>query len=201
MSLKDTGTGYGWVSIALHWVSGVAIIYLLYLGNTIGSLEGDERAAALLRHTSIAISFYLIFVVRIAWRLCYGHPRPTAAQQGWAFAVGKWTHMTMIFALALMLISGPLMHWSYGNRIGVFVWFSIPGPIGQSPVLGGFMHSVHVFGALILFTGFLLHIAGVYKHTAFNHDGTLAKMIFADTQSSEDHTGESVTEQGGPLNE
>ena len=38
MRLKDTATGYGWISILLHWVTAVLILYLLYLGTTIGSL-------------------------------------------------------------------------------------------------------------------------------------------------------------------
>lgn len=185
MSLKDTVTGYGWVSIALHWITAVVIVYLLYVGNTIGSLEGADRASVLLRHTSVAICFYVVLVARIVWRLWYGHPQPTVAQRGWAYTLGKWTHMAMVFALALMLVSGPLMHWGYGNSIQVFDWFSIPSPIGQSFGLAGLMHRIHLFGAVVLFVGFLLHIGGVYKHTAFNHDGTLAKMILADRQSSQ----------------
>ena len=185
MSLRDTATGYGWISIALHWITAIVIVYLLYLGNTIGSFAGDDRAAAVSRHTSVAITFYLIFAARIAWRLYYGHPRPTAEQKGWAFTLGKWTHMAMVYALVLMLISGPLMQWSYGNPIEVWDWFSIPAPYGQSFALAGLMHSIHVFGALVLFIGFILHIGGVYKHTAFNQDGTLGKMILADRKSKE----------------
>ncbi len=183
MALKDTGTGYGWISIALHWISAIVIIYMLYLGNTIGGMEPEQRAAGVLRHTSVAITFYLVFLARIVWRLYYGHPRPTREQKGWAFTLGKWTHMTMVYALALMLVSGPLMQWSYGNPIGVFDWFEIPSPLPRSLALAGILHTVHAYSALVLFVGFLLHIGGVYKHTAFNQDGTLAKILVADRKS------------------
>lgn len=184
MALKDTGTGYGWISIALHWITAIVIIYMLYLGNTIGGMEPEDREAAILRHTSIAIASYVVLVLRIVWRLYYGHPKPTAEQKGWAFTLGKWTHMTMVYALALMLVSGPLMRWAYGEPIGVFDWFEIPSPIPASFPLAGLLHTVHAYSALVIFIGFVLHIGGVYKHTAFNQDGTLAKMIIADRKSA-----------------
>jgi cytochrome b561 len=46
------------------------------------------------------------------------------------------------------------------------------------------VHQIHAYAALTLFLGFLLHIGGVYKHTAFNQDGTLVKMIVADRKST-----------------
>jgi cytochrome b561 len=189
MSLKDTPTGYGWISIALHWITALVILYLLYLGNTIGGLEGGARESALLAHTSVAMSFYVFFAARIVWRLYYGHPQPTSEQRGWAFTLGKWTHMTMVFALALMIVSGPLMHWSYGNAIGVFDLLMIPSPFPASFALASLLHTVHAYSALVLFVGFLLHIGGVYKHTAFNQDGTLGKIFVADKKSRSSTSG------------
>jgi cytochrome b561 len=39
------------------------------------------------------------------------------------------------------------------------------------------LHAVHRWAAILIFVAILLHIGGVYKHTAFNQDGTLTKMI------------------------
>ncbi len=190
MALKDTGAGYGWISIALHWITAIGILYLLYLGNTIGGAEPEARDAAVLRHTSIAIVLYAVFLIRIVWRLYYGHPLPTPEQRGWAFTLGKWTHMIMVYALALMLVSGPMMQWAYGNEIGVFDWVSVPSPFPASFPLAAALHTVHAWSALVIFVGFLLHIGGVYKHTAFNQDGTLAKIIIASGKSGDVHSGE-----------
>lgn len=183
MSLKDTATGYGWISIALHWVTAIVIVYLLYIGSSIGSLEGEARNASIARHTSVAITTYLLLVARIVWRFQYGHPGPSDEQRGWAFTLGKWTHMAILVVLCLQLVTGPLMRWSYGNEIEVFDWFAIPSPIEPSLALAGFLHSLHRYAAIFIFVAILLHIGGVYKHTAFNQDGTLAKIIFASRQS------------------
>lgn len=183
MRLFDTPSGYGWISILLHWITAVLILYLLYLGSSIGSLEGADRMAAVSRHTSVAISTYLLLIGRIVWRFWFRHPGPRGEQRGWAFTLGKWTHYGMLVALCLMLISGPLMQWSYGRAINLYDWFSIPAPFGPSFGLAGFLHSVHSSAALFIFLTFILHIGGVYKHTAFNQDGTLAKIIIPGRES------------------
>jgi cytochrome b561 len=191
MSLKDTATGYGWISIALHWITAVWIVVLLFLGNSIETLMGDDRAAAIVQHTSIAISGYALLILRIVWRFYWGHPGPNERQRGAAFTLGKWTHLIMLGALALMLVSGPLMVWAGGDDIAVFDWFVIPGPLAESFPLRDWLHRIHAGSALLVFLGILLHLGGVYKHTAFNQDGTLAKILIADRQSKRDRSSQS----------
>lgn len=182
--LKDSATRYGWISIALHWITAILIVYLLYLGSTIGSLEGEERMLAVRQHTSVAIVSYLFLLFRVAWRFVERHPGPTAEQQGgWAFTLGKWTHYAMLVAIAVMLVSGPLLQFGYGRAIEVFDWFVIPSPIEANFGLASFLHRLHSASALFIFLGLLLHIGGVYKHTAFNQDGTLAKIIVPGRES------------------
>jgi cytochrome b561 len=191
MSLKDTPTGYGWISIALHWITAALILVLLFLGNTIDTAAGADRTAALVKHTSLAIAGYAFLVLRIGWRFYYGHPKPTPRQQaGAAYTLGKWTHLTMLAALALMLVTGPLMVWSSGNDIIVYDWFVLPGPLPTSFGLSDFFHRVHTWSAVVIFVGILLHLGGVYKHLAFNQDGTLTKIMIADKGAHDDETHE-----------
>jgi cytochrome b561 len=69
------------------------------------------------------------------------------------------------------------MVWSMGEPIHVFDWFAIPAPFQANFELNALLHGVHRWTALLIFLAILLHIGGVYKHTAFNQDGTLTKMI------------------------
>jgi cytochrome b561 len=183
--LNDSATGYGWISIGLHWVTAILILYLLYLGSSIESLEAEARTLAINRHTSVAIASYILLLVRVIWRFACGHPGPTPEQRGWAFALGKFTHYAMLVAIVVMLITGPLMQFSYGRDIQVFDWFAIPRPFEASHQLAGVLHRIHASSALVIFLGVVLHIGGVYKHTAFNQDGTLAKIIIPGRQSKQ----------------
>jgi len=177
MSFKDTATGYGWTSIVLHWLTTFAIIALLYFGSSIAAYVGDDRAAAVRLHTSIAGVSYVFLWMRIVWRFVYGHPGPLSGQRGLFFLIGKWVHYIVLGALAVMLVSGPLTAWAGNGAIQVFDWVTIPSPFAQNFALRDFMHSVHRMSAIVVFIGILLHLGGVYKHTAFNQDGTLVKMI------------------------
>ena len=183
MRLKDTASGYGWVSILLHWVTAVLILYLLYLGSTIGSLEGESRVQAVMKHTSFAMASYLLLVFRVVWRFAYRHPGPTEEQRGLAFTLGKWTHYAMLVAIVIMLVTGPVMQWSYGRDIEIFDWLVIPSPIPAAFGLASFLHGLHTAAALFIFFAIVLHIGGVYKHTAFNQDGTLAKIVIPGRES------------------
>jgi cytochrome b561 len=198
MRLNDTADGYGWISILLHWVTAVVILYLLYLGSTIGSLEAEMRQQAVDRHVSVAMVSYLLLLGRVVWRLVLRHPGPTEAQRGWAHSLGKWTHYAMVVAIAVMLVSGPLMQRSYGRDIRVFDWFVIAAPAEPSFGLASFLHGVHSFSALFIFLGIVLHIGGVYKHTAFNQDGTLAKIIIPGRQSGARGEKRPPVEEGNP---
>jgi cytochrome b561 len=39
------------------------------------------------------------------------------------------------------------------------------------------MHTLHVWCARVIIIGTVLHLGGVYKHAAFNQDGTFGKML------------------------
>lgn len=178
MPMKDTATGYGWLSIALHWFTAVAVIVLLFLGDTISTYEDmAEREAALLLHTSIAMSSYVFLWARVILRFVYRHPGPLPKQQGLFFVLGKYTHYTLLVLIAVMLVSGPLMVWFGGAGIGVWDWFVIPSPFEQNFAVRDTLHSVHAWTAALILILTLLHLVGVYKHAAFNHDGTFGKML------------------------
>jgi cytochrome b561 len=177
MAIRDTAAGYGWGSILLHWATAVIIVVMLYVGSSIDSLAGAERQRTLVLHTSIAITTYALLWLRIVWRFAYGHPGPLTKQGRFFFLVGKWVHILMLVALAVMLISGPLLVWTMGEPIRVFDWFAISSPLEANVELNVMLHAVHGGAAMLIFVAILLHIGGVYKHTAFNQDGTLTKMI------------------------
>jgi cytochrome b561 len=89
----------------------------------------------------------------------------------------------MLVAVTVMLLTGPVMQLSYGRSIEIFDWIAIAPPNGGNMELASLLHRIHAGTALFLFLAIVLHIGGVYKHTAFNQDGTLAKIIFPGRQS------------------
>ena len=125
MRTTDTRTGYGWVSIALHWTTAIIVLTLWFVGSSIQSDPGTQESTLRL-HTSIAITAYLLLWARVIWRLKIGHPGPLPKQGGLFYQIGKYTHYTMCVAIAFMLITGPLMLWlKFGGFGGLNGWFQV----------------------------------------------------------------------------
>jgi cytochrome b561 len=179
MRIFDTRTGYGWISIALHWLTAIAILTIWFIGSSIQSDLAAGSTEYLRLHTSIAMSAYVLLWARIIWRFKHRHPDATPEQKGVFYEIGKYTHYVILAAVAAMLVSGPLMVWSRGEPIYVFDWFTIPAPYSMNMDLYTLLHGIHVWGSRIIIIGTVLHLGGVYKHAAFNQDGTFGKMLVA----------------------
>ncbi len=176
MQWRDTEQGYGWLSIALHWTAAVVVLALWFLGNSIQIATGNEYARSVATHTSVAVSAYALLCLRIVWRFSVKHPAPLPKQKGFFFSFGKCVHYLILATMALMLISGPLMAWATGSPIIVFSW-SIPSPMQMNMGIWSFAHAVHETCGSIVLVATLLHIGGVFKHIAFNRDGTFDRMM------------------------
>jgi cytochrome b561 len=175
--LVDTPSTYGWISIAIHWLTAATIIALWFLGQRIesaGSIDVDSRRAL---HVSIAASAWLVILFRIVWRLNAGHPK-VRGQTQLIHNIAKLAHYLVLGLLLLMLVSGPLMVWAGGQAISVFDTVTIAAPIGTSAELEGFAHAIHSFAARGLFVLVLLHIAGALKHLMFHSDDTIVRMLW-----------------------
>lgn len=180
MWTSDARNGYGWISIALHWATAILVLTIWFIGSSINTNPELGPSESTLRlHTSIAICAYALLWARIVWRFVKGHPGPLPGQAGTFYTIGKYCHYAMLVAIGAMLISGPLMAWARGMPIYVFDWFTIPGPYGMNVALFDTMHTVHVWCSRVIIIGTVLHLGGVYKHAAFNQDGTFGKMLVA----------------------
>jgi cytochrome b561 len=108
-----------------------------------------------------------------------GHPGPLPRQGRSFFAIGKYFHFTLLTAIAVMLVSGPLMAWSAGDSIGVF-GLTLPSPVLRMPQAHDLLRRVHGLTASFILAGLILHVLAVFKHTVINRDGTFDKIMIAD---------------------
>jgi cytochrome b561 len=112
---SDTKSGYGWISIALHWITAVTVVAMLTIGIMSQGATIDVHARLVHLHTSIGLTVYALLWGRIVWRFVVGHPGPLPRQGRFFFAIGKYFHFTLLPAIAVMVVSGPLMAWVGGR--------------------------------------------------------------------------------------
>src|SRR5262245_61678943 len=179
MRWTDTKTGYGWISIALHWLAAAVVLTLWIIG-TMSQGAAEKDYAGLVRlHTTIGLAAYALLWARIVWRAAVGHPGPRRGQHALLFPVARLLHSMLLAALAVMLITGPLMVWSNGEAIEFFS-MAIPSPVGPFPGAHDALHGIHGATGLFILFGIALHVLAVLKHMIAHRDGTFDKIMIAD---------------------
>jgi cytochrome b561 len=173
MQLRDTPSGYGWISIGLHWITAIGIFALLFAGSSIGE---DVSRPALRLHTTIALCLYAIFWWRIVRRLRQGHPKFEDPSRPVTQFLASLVHYAMVGAMAIMLLSGPLTAWSGERPLMVFGW-EIPSPFTPNPQAFGILRSIHAWTAALLGLGVTVHICGVLKHMIFDRDNVFDRIM------------------------
>jgi cytochrome b561 len=176
-AIRDSDSVYGWVSIALHWITAATVVALWFIGKSIFSGDPDAMDARRSLHVSIAASAWLLILVRIIWRFREGHPH-VRGQSMRIHRIARAAHYAMLTILLVMILSGPLMVWADGAKIDIFGLASIAGPFGASEALRSLAWYLHSKAAVLLLVLVLLHIGGALKHLMFHDDDTIVRMIW-----------------------
>ena len=156
----DQSDSFGWLSIALHWVTAVIIVTLWFIGRSIAVQESTEAIDARRSlHITIALAAWLLLLFRIVWRLRMRHPH-VSGQTLFIHRLAQSVHYVMLVVLSLMMASGPTIAW-VGNE-----------------TITNLAHRIHAFAADVLLALVLLHIAGALKHLMFHEDDTIIRMLW-----------------------
>jgi cytochrome b561 len=174
----DTANGYGWISIALHWLAAVIVLAMFVIGTMSQSADDADYARLVHLHTSIGIAAYPLLWGRVIWRFAVGHPGRLPKQSAFFFAIGKYFHFVMLIAIAVMLLTGPLTVWTAGEPIHVF-GLAIPGPFTKLEAVQHALRAVHGTTAWFILAAMILHVLAVFKHTVLDRDGTFDKIMIA----------------------
>src|SRR5579872_934060 len=115
MRVSDTADGYGWISIALHWLAAAVVLTMFVIGTMSQGAAREDYAGLVHLHTTIGLCAYVLLWGRIVWRFMVGHPGPLPKQGVAFFTIGKYFHFVFLVAIAAMLVTGPLMVWAAGD--------------------------------------------------------------------------------------
>jgi cytochrome b561 len=154
------------------------VLAMFVIGTMSQGAAREDYLGLVYLHTTIGMTFYVVLWGRIGWRFAVGHPGPLPKQGIAFFTIGKYFHFVLLAAIAVMLLSGPLMVWSAGEAIHVFA-ATIPSPVEKLPRLQHMLRTVHGYTASFILAGMILHVLAVFKHTVLNRDGTFDKIMIA----------------------
>lgn len=179
MSLNNTKASYGWMAIALHWISAVGVVVLYMLGEKME--DAPDRAAKIAAqglHVSVGVLLFTFLAARLFWSLSQPAPAPLELNR-WLRIAAKVVQGLFLLMIAVLIVTGPLSVWSTIRPLVVFDLFSLPSPF---PSRVGWLHElaeeVHGLATKLFWPLIVLHVGGALKHLVFDRDGTLQRILW-----------------------
>ncbi|KRG86440.1 MULTISPECIES: cytochrome b [Stenotrophomonas] len=179
MSLKNTPDRWGSVSKSLHWLIALLILALGIVGLLMGELPKTPKYFwVYTAHKSIGITVLVLVVLRLAWRLYAGAPRPVPGTPGWQERVASATH----WLLYAMMLAIPLSGWLYDSASGLrpfklFGLLEMPKLVAPDEGAAQLSHALHEWGFWLLILVVLAHAGAAFYHHIQQRDTTLVRML------------------------
>ncbi len=156
----DQPDSFGWLSIALHWLSAVVIIAMWIIGKNITVQPDGSPGFYRELHITLGLTAWVLLAGRIVWRIRVPHPR-SAGLGPRTHSFARAFHYVMLALLTLLIVSGPLVAWT-----------GTPAPLGAAA------YTVHRYAGNGMFVLVVLHILGAMKHLMFHHDDSIVRMLW-----------------------
>jgi cytochrome b561 len=172
----DGRVRYDGFAMTLHWATAMLVVLQFVLAEFWGFADRPIRREMIVAHMSFGILLTLVIVVRIGWRLTFGH-RVQDATTGLVELASKAVHYLLYALLALQAVLGFELRWS-GNEAMSFFGLLIPPPLAPSSnsvrELMADTHNCIGWAIIFLATG---HAAAALFHHHVLRDDVLWRML------------------------
>lgn len=176
---RNTPGGWGWISIALHWLSALAVVGLFALGwwmTGLGYYDAWYNQGPWV-HRSAGAILLLATVARLLWRLF--QPAPRAEGSRFEAAAAHAGHLLLYILLLVALVSGYLITTARGSGVSVFGWFELPATLSGYDNQAEIAGTIHWYSALMLLVLAGGHGLIALKHHWLDKRRTLLRMLRA----------------------
>lgn len=174
MSLKSSPSRYGSVAVAIHWLTALAILGMLFSGLSAANTADEATKLILLRgHAVMGTLIGALTLFRILWWLAFDtrpadQPGQSPLQQVAAHAVHYGLYLVVLVmvssGLATIILTGANLQL-FGNAPLPLPDFSLAVPL-----------TVHGIVARVLIALLVGHIGAALYHQFIRRDRLLARM-------------------------
>jgi len=179
MSLANTRVAYGWIAIALHWISAIGVAVMYFLGERME--DAPDRAAKIVAqgdHVSVGVLLFTFLLARLLWSVSQPHPG-SIERNRWFRIAARIVQGLFLLMIAVLIVTGPLSVWSAARPIVVFDLFSLASPFAtRLDWLHELAEELHGAATKMFWPLVVLHVGGALKHLAVDRDGTVQRMLW-----------------------
>lgn len=177
--LKDQARGYGLVSILLHWICALAIVFLFGLGLYMVDLGYYDpwynRGPRL--HISIGLCLLLLMCLRLAWRIGSRSPSPLPSYGALVRVTAASAKFLLYLCVFAVLATGYLITSAKGQGPELFGALEFPVLVQLSSAAvdrAGWLHEVLSWAVVVIAAG---HAGAALVHQFVIRDGTLLRIL------------------------
>lgn len=173
---RNSPRGWGLTSIAIHWLSAVAVIALFALGWWMTDLDYYDAWYNLAPwwHRSVGMLLLGLSLVRVVWRLV--QPTPRARGSRLEVLTAYVGHLLIYVVLFVVLVSGYLISTAEGRGISVFDLFTVPALVSDLPNQATVAGEIHWYAAWALLVLSLGHVLAAFKHQLVDRNDVMRRM-------------------------
>lgn len=179
MQFRNSRDRYGLVTKGLHWVVGLLMIGLIWLGWYMVDLTYYHPwyYDSLMLHRSLGMVVLGVALLMIGSRLSAKPPRLVASIKPWERIVARLVHSILYTMMVLIPVTGYLISTSEGDPIAFFDRLNIPAAIALDERTRDWAIALHYYLAYATAGLIVLHALAAFKHQFIDHDGTLKRML------------------------
>ena len=177
-ALRNSAAGWGLLARLLHWISALAILFLVGYGWWM--THALERAGRRLTHYQLhsLIGWYvlLLIVLRLVWRA--GNPVPDlpAELPRWERATALAAHWALYVLMFAVSISGWMVADTFRQPIEGTL-FGVPVPhLVSSRAYRDALEGTHMVLSYVLLALVILHAASALRHHFWKKNRVLLRM-------------------------
>lgn len=177
--LKDSPSGYGLVTIILHWVCAPLIIFLFGLGVYMRGLDyyspWYHRGPEI--HIELGLLILVLMSLRLVWRTRSTSPAaiPTISKSN--LLAASAVKIALYIGVFIICITGYLITTGEGQGANFFGLVTIPATVELSADNIDRAGAIHKYIAWGLMGIVLLHAAAALFHHFVKRDRTLVRML------------------------
>lgn len=184
MQLKNNKAGYGFVSIAIHWLMAITLIGLYFSGDYMVGLDYYSTLYHTLPdiHKAVGVIVGFLLIFRIVWLHTHTRPENLPDISNLNHLLAKLGHIALYILMIVMLVSGYMISTAKGAGIDVFGIFELPALLAPNDARADFAGEVHEIAGLVFMLVVLGHAAAALIHHFFMKDNTLRRMFGYSTE-------------------
>ncbi|QBR51036.1 cytochrome b [Erwinia sp. QL-Z3] len=170
---------YDRLTIALHWLTALDVIFLFASYQVWSRLEKGTPLRHDLQslHISFGLLLALLMVVRIVWRISKGRRLPPASPSRAAHVGAKSVHGLLYLLLIAQVVLGFLFRWAQGEPFAFFNFGDLSDLVYIESSLRKLLGSLHYYNAWLIIVLAGGHAVVALLHHYALRDGTLKRMI------------------------